>query len=312
MSIVKDSMYGFVIGDAMGVPIEFQSREKLKKNPVKDMIAGGSYFYLSEGIWSDDSALTLATMDSISKCNGNIDYKDMIDRFCSWMNHAEYTTTKEVFDIGITTKYSLLRYLEESVEPTKCGGNKTSDNGNGSLMRMLPIAIYCYYKKLNDNEILEIVKNTSSLTHAHEQSIMGCFIYVKYLLYILLGNDKYTSYNKIKEIDYRMFKDETIDVYKRVLTSDISKEPLDNIISSGYVVHTLETVLWNILNNNNFNDTIISAINLGEDTDTIGAITGSIAGILYGYDNINKDWINKLKNKELLDSIISNFEKSFL
>ena len=160
MSIIKDSVYGFVIGDALGVPVEFQSRESLTRNPVTTMIGYGSYADLPEGVWSDDTALTLATMDSISKCNGYINYKDMADRFCNWVNNAEYTSTNNVFDIGITTKYALMKYWEEKRNPTECGGTSINENGNGSLMRMLPIALYCYYKDLSVDEILEVVKNT--------------------------------------------------------------------------------------------------------------------------------------------------------
>ena len=308
MSIVKDGMYGFVIGDALGVPVEFKSRESLSRNPVTEMIGYGSYFDLPEGVWSDDTSLTLATMDSITKCHG-INYQNMAECFCDWMNHGKYTATGIVFDIGITTKYALARFYEDGIEACKCGGISISENGNGSLMRMLPIVFYCFDKKLDDSKILEIVKNTSSITHAHEQSIMGCFIYVKYLLYLLNGYNKQEAYELIKKLDYNVFSIETQKVYSRILSEDISQKKIDEIISSGYVVHTLEASLWLTLNYNSYDETVLTAVNLGEDTDTVAAVTGSIAGILYGFDNINKSWIEKLKNKELLDSIIKNYEQ---
>ena len=232
-----------------------------------------------------------------------------MDKFCEWVNHAKYTATNVVFDIGITTKYAIKRYQEENLEPTKCGGTKISENGNGSLMRMFPIALYSYYKTLNDEEIYSIVKNTSSLTHAHEISILGCYIYVKYILNILNSSTKEESYQLIKEINYeKYFTIDTINEYKRILKNNIKDLTLDEINSSGYVRTTLESVLWTISNTSNYKDAIIKSINLGEDTDTIGAITGSIAGIIYGYNSIPEKWLNKLKKLDYLESISTQFD----
>ena len=166
MSKFVDSIIGHAIGDAMGVPIEFESRDILLKKPVTTMLGYGNYD-VPEGTWSDDTAMTLATMDSIAKKNGKIDCNNIADRFCNWINNADYTATNEVFDIGITTKYALMRYWDDKTDATKCGGTGASENGNGSLMRILPIAFYCYYKKKKEKEIIDIVKKVSSITHAH-------------------------------------------------------------------------------------------------------------------------------------------------
>lgn len=310
MSFVKDSLYGFVIGDALGVPVEFEERKKLMNSPVTTMKGYGSYD-VPEGTWSDDTSMTLATMDSIIKQEGTINCNDIADKFCNWLNNADYTATNEVFDVGITTKYALMRYWNDKIDATKCGGTSLSENGNGSLMRMLPIALYCYYKKLKDKEILETISKVSSITHAHEISIMGCYIYVRYVMFLLYGKDKLVAYSMIKCLDYSMFSKEKNTIYERILKEDISKFDLNDIKSSGYIVETLETVLWVILNCNNYNESVIGAVNLGGDTDTIGAITGSIAGILYGYNNINANWLAKLRNKECLDKIIEEFEFTF-
>lgn len=310
MSVIKNSLYGFVVGDAIGVPIEFELRRKLMANPVTSMLGYGSYD-VPEGTWSDDTSMTLATMDSIIKKNGEIDCNDMADRFCNWINNSEYTATNDVVDIGITTKYALIRYWENKTDATKCGGKGIDENGNGSLMRMLPIALFSHFNNLNDNELLNIIKNVSSITHAHEISIMGCYIYVKYVLFLLLGFDKFESYNLVKELDYGMFSEETRKVYFRIIKYDIFSLDLSDVQSTGYVVETLEAVLWVIFKCNSFNESIIGAINLGGDTDTIGAISGSIAGILYGYNNINKKWLEVLKNKEYLDKIIYEYESVF-
>lgn len=312
MSIVKDSLYGFIVGDAMGVPIEFEDREKLINKPVTSMLGYGSHD-VEAGVYSDDTSMTLATMDSIIKQNGIINYNDIADKFCNWVNNNEYTATNKVFDIGMTTKYALIKYFNNKIDATMCGGTNINENGNGSLMRMLPIALYCFYKNIkDDNEIFTLVKNSSSITHAHDISILGCYIYVRYVISLLETKNKISSYNFIKKLDYSMFIEEVKLEYSRIIFSDISTLNINDINSSGYVVDTLEAVFWIILNCSSYNESIIGAINLGGDTDTIGAITGSIAGILYGYDNISKRWISKLKNKDYIDEIIIKFENTFV
>ena len=312
MSIVKDSLYGFIVGDAMGVPVEFEDREKLINKPVTSMLGYGSHD-VEAGVYSDDTSMTLATMDSIIKQNGIINYNDIADKFCNWVNNNEYTATNKIFDIGMTTKYALIKYFNNKIDATMCGGTNINENGNGSLMRMLPIALYCFYKNIkDDNEIFTLVKNSSSIIHAHDISILGCYIYVRYVISLLETKNKISSYNFIKKLDYSMFIEEVKLEYSRILFSDISTLNINDINSSGYVVNTLEAVFWIILNCSNYNESIIGAINLGGDTDTIGAITGSIAGILYGYDNISKRWISKLKNKDYIDEIIIKFENTFV
>lgn len=312
MSIVKNSLYGFIVGDAMGVPVEFEDREKLINKPVTSMLGYGSHD-VEAGVYSDDTSMTLATMDSIIKQNGIINYNDIADKFCNWVNNNEYTATNKVFDIGMTTKYALIKYFNNKIDATMCGGTNINENGNGSLMRMLPIALYCFYKNIKgDNEIFTLVKNSSSITHAHDISILGCYIYVRYVISLLETKNKISSYNFIKKLDYSMFIEEVKLEYSRILFSDISTLNINDINSSGYVVDTLEAVFWIILNCSSYNESIIGAINLGGDTDTIGAITGSIAGILYGYDNISKRWISKLKNKDYIDEIIIKFENTFV
>lgn len=312
MSIVKDSLYGFIVGDAMGVPVEFEDREKLINKPVTSMLGYGSHD-VEAGVYSDDTSMTLATMDSIIKQNGIINYNDIADKFCNWVNNNEYTATNKVFDIGMTTKYALIKYFNNKIDATMCGGTNINENGNGSLMRMLPIALYCFYKNIkDDNEIFTLVKNLSSITHAHDISILGCYIYVRYVISLLETKNKISSYNFIKKLDYSMFIEEVKLEYSRILFSDISTLNINDVNSSGYVVDTLEAVFWIVLNCSSYNESIIGAINLGGDTDTIGAITGSIAGILYGYDNISKRWISKLKNKDYIDEIIIKFENTFV
>lgn len=304
MSEITDTILGFVVGDAMGVPAEFESREYLKQHRIEKMEGYLSYMQPA-GTWSDDSSMTLATLHSIAEKNG-INYEDMMNKFIEWYKNAAYTATDMLFDIGNTTRESLNLYLD-GFEPLNCGFGGIYDNGNGSLMRMLPIALYTYYKDVKEETIYELVKNTSSLTHSHPISIMGCYIYVKFIHLLLETKDKQDSYNNVKKLDYqKYFDNETILKYDR-LFNDIYKRNIDEIDSSGYIVSTLEAVFYVILNNNTYKEAILEAINLGEDTDTIGAITGSIISILS--NDIPENWLRELKKRQLVDEISKEFEK---
>jgi len=303
-----DGLMGFVVGDAMGVPLEFKTRKELLKKPITKMLGHGTYD-LPEGTWSDDTSLMIATIDSINSKN-NIDLYDIALKFESYLEHGEYTPNREVFGVGNTCKRAINKFSENHDNPISCGCSEFESNGNGSLMRILPIAYYALEKHLKDTEVLELVKDISSITHKHEISIMGCYIYVRYAMFLLTGKDKFSAYSMVKCVDYTMFKEETRTYYDRLLNKDINKLNINEIYSSGFVVDTLEACIWVLLQSNNYKDAIIGAINLGNDTDTIGALTGGLAGIIYGYDFIPSEWRDKILRKDYLMDIFEEFSEN--
>ena len=304
---LEDEIIRLVDGDTMGVPVEFNSRGKLLLNPVTEMLEYGTH-NMPKGCWSDDTSMTLATMDSIIKCK-EINTNDMADRFIKWYRNGEYTATGIMFDIGTTTQQALVKYQRGIDIASKCGGEREYDNGNGSLMRMLPIAYYCYLKGLEDTEILKIVKEVSSITHRHPISILGCYIYVRLAIELLKGKGLLQAYQEIKKLDYSYFTEDTIYKYERILNNDIGLYNINEISSNGYIVSTLEADIWTLINSKSFNETIIKAINLGEDTDTVGACVGGLAGIYYGIENINQKWKNNILRYDYIINMCNEFEK---
>ena len=292
---VKDGIIGFVVGDALGVPVEFHSRNELYIDPVTDMREYGTYSQ-PKGTWSDDSSMTIATMTSIINKKG-IDYTDIMDEFINWMDNAEHTPHGEVFDIGSTTSRGLNRY-KEGYSPLESGGSSTHDNGNGSLMRVLPLA---YIPGID----YETVENVSALTHAHERSKIACVLYIEIAKSMLsnegLSMDEHIENSNEKIMDY--YKDcEELDYFYRILNNDFS----EGIRSGGYVIDTMETVIYCLRNTDNYKDAVLKAVNFGADTDTNAAICGGLAGIYYGYDSIPIDWINEIVR---LDDILELCEK---
>lgn len=303
----KNGIIGVAVADALGVPVEFKSRKELKKNPITDMIGNGTY-NMPKGTWSDDTSMTLATIDSIIQ-KGNIDTNDIADKFLNWFRKSEYTATGKTFDIGRTTLQALAKYELKIDVANNCGEDDEYSNGNGSLMRMLPIAYYCFSKQLKDKEILELVKEVSSITHKHEVSILGCYIYVKFAIELLNGNNKELAYQNIKRLKYDLFEKCNIQRYERIIENDIKIYSEDEIKSTGYVVDTLEAVLWLFLNFNDYNKTVLKAINLGDDTDTVGACVGGLAGIYYGIENINTEWKSNLIKYDYIVNICNKFDE---
>lgn len=303
---VKDGMFGLAIADAIGVPAEFKHRSELRIHPVTDMVGYGTHNQ-PPGTWSDDSAMAIATLDSINEKN-TIDYTDIMYKFSLWLKESKYTATGDFFDIGITTSNAIHNYLN-GVNPIQCGEKSVYSNGNGSLMRILPVVLYCYYKKISNDEEVEMINNASSLTHAHEISKLGCKIYSDYIKNILNRESKEEAYDHLNREDYKdYYSEESINYYKRLFDGSLKTAQEEDIKSTGFVVDSLEASIWTNLMTDNYRDAVIKSVNLGDDTDTVGAITGSIAGILYGYESIPEHWRKGLISKEFLEDLCNKFD----
>ena len=300
------AIIGHAVGDAMGFPTEFSRRDELLKNPVLEMIDSPDVGQPA-GSWSDDTAMEIATIDSFihKKC---FDYKDIMDRWVKWISESEYTPTGVTFDIGRTCLKAIKKYCNGSA-PLQCGSTSINENGNGSLMRILPVALYAYMRNLDDISIQRLTDEMSSLTHAHEVSRLGCYIYVRLIICLLKGYTKEEVYKYIQSLDYSSYSLDSINLYTRILNATIKDQAIDSIKSTGYIVDTLECALWIFMNAMDYKESIIASTNIGGDTDTIGAIVGSMAGIYYGIDSIPSKWLDKLQRKEYLVELTSKFER---
>lgn len=184
---LKAAILGHAIADAMGVPVEFTAREERKADPVTDYRSYGSHG-VPAGTWSDDTSMTLAALDSLA---GGLDYSDMMECFLDWLDNAAYTATDVMFDVGGTTQYALHKF-GRCTPAVECGSDGEHDNGNGSLMRIIPAAFYCKYA-LGDatlDERMAVIHNISALTHAHPRSQLGCGIYAMVLWALLERREK--------------------------------------------------------------------------------------------------------------------------
>ena len=296
---------GIAVSDALGVPVEFKPRSYLKDNPVTDMQEYGSHDQ-PKGTWSDDTSLTLCLAESIVE---GFDLNLLAQKFIAWKNDNYLTARGWVFDIGIGTKIAIER-LENGVLPELAGGFEEMDNGNGSLMRILPLIIYTKDLEINDRYLW--TKKVSSVTHAHVRSVLACFYYLEFAKKMIDGQDKGLAFIQLQTeaaLFFESLKISPLEIQKfgRLLYNDISKEKEENISSSGYVMDTLEASIWCILTTNSYKDAVIKAVNLGDDTDTTAAVTGGLAALIYGLENIPVDWLNVLARKEDIIELASKY-----
>ncbi len=280
---LKGAVLGFAVGDALGVPFEFKKRDSFT---ASDMVGYGTHNQ-PEGTWSDDSSMLFATLDSILT-NKTIDLNDIMDRFVRWFDNGEYCPYDKCFDIGHTTLTSIGRYKQGN-DPIRCGGKGFNDNGNGSLMRILPIAFI--------EHTVDDILNLSSLTHSHEISLMSCRLYIQLAENLMKGTKKEDAVAKLT-----CCVDECENIPK------IADFPRDKIRSTGYVVDTFEAAVWCLMTTENYKDCVLKAVNLGDDTDTVAAVAGGLAGIYYGIggeNGIPEEWINKLAKIEWINGLLA-------
>lgn len=317
-SVSLDILLGVATGDALGVPVEFVSRETLKKSPVTDMQGYGTHRQ-PPGTWSDDTSLTFCLAETL--CEG-YDLKILARHFVLWKEYGSWTPYGEVFDIGIATS-AAIHSLYKGTAPTLAGGRSEDSNGNGSLMRILPLVVYLQNKPVEQR--FEITRDVSSLTHAHIRSVIACFIYLEMALQLLAGKDKKAAFEGMRSIvnpflhDNPVCSQKEIDQFHRLLVNPIEPyeiKPIyeceeEEINSSGYVLSTLEASFWCLLTTDNYRDAVLKAVNLGSDTDTTGAVTGGLAGLLYGHAQIPEHWIGKLARIADIRKLAEKLERKF-
>ncbi|KRM94060.1 ADP-ribosylation Crystallin J1 [Lentilactobacillus senioris DSM 24302 = JCM 17472] len=305
--LLFQSLTAVAIGDALGVPYQFKNRDFFAKHPVSQM-EGYKTFNVPAGTWSDDTSLTIAALISLSL---GLNYYDMMSRFAQWYYFGDYTPYGKSFDIGRTTQRSIERFAA-GVDPLLCGGTDEYDNGNGALMRIVPIAFYIVSLPGNykfDDQTAKIVHDYSSLTHGHPRSLVAAGILANATVRLIQNPNQYTMLAAIREAlkyyqNQPKFKDQ-VDYFTHLGELSFYKQPESKIQSSGYVVDTLDSVFWCLMNSEQFYAAVKKAVNLGNDADTIGSITAMLASLLYAPVSFPTKWLDILKGRNQIKSSVS-------
>lgn len=298
---IKGALFGALVADALGVPFEFNPREKLSQNPVTDMEGYGTYD-LPPGTWSDDGSLTLCLAEALTK---DFNLQNVGDNFVKWFYENYWTARGEVFDIGVATREAIER-LKKGKRADLAGNIEESSNGNGSLMRILPLLFLINNKSIENR--YQITKQVSSITHGHIRSVISCFYYLEFTKQIIEKKDKFHIYRNLKTdvstfLNSRCINPNEIALFNRLFVDNIFDYSEHEIKSSGYVLHTLEASIWCLLKTSNYKDAVLKAINLGSDTDTTACVTGGLAGLYYGFETIPAQWVNQIARKDAIENL---------
>ena len=288
------ALLGLAVGDAVGTTLEFRKRDS--DAPLTDMIGGGP-FHLEAGQWTDDTQMALALADSLL-AHPDLDEIDLMKRFVAWWRKGEYSCTGTCFDIGITTRTALQRF-KDTGNPI-AGSIDPRSAGNGSLMRLSPVAI----RHWNDTTALvDVARRQSATTHGAQEAVDACAAFAELLAAAISGANK-TELLTPRATAY-------VDAVKAILNGSWRGKARNHIASSGYVIHSLEAALWCVGRSTNFREAILLATNLGDDADTVGAITGQLAGALWGASAIPPTWLERLAWRErITDMAASLFDAS--
>lgn len=268
---------GLAVGDALGTTLEFETRDA--KPPVNDMVGGGP-FSLKAGEWTDDTAMALCLADSLLACDG-LDERDLMERFCRWYELGENSCTGSCFDIGITTRKALESFRRTDNPVAGPVDPKTA--GNGSIMRLAPLVLRFW----NDNDHLkDAARRQSYTTHGAEESVDGCEALATVLASFIGGK----PLSDVLSASYGPF----CPGIQAITDGSWRGKARGDIRSSGYVIDSLEAGLWCVAETSTFRDAVLLAVNLGDDADTVGAITGQLAGATYGVSSIPEEWFARL------------------
>ncbi len=291
----KGCLFGLAIGDAIGTSVEFKPRGSFA--PVTDMVGGG-VFDLKPGQWTDDTSMALCLGQSLLDCSG-FNAHDQMDKYLKWRDNGYMSSNGRCFDIGNTISTALDIY--ENTGDCYAGLTDVYSAGNGSIMRLAPIPMFF----LHTENMLQYAAMSSAITHKHPDCVSACILLAHILKELFLGMDKYHAITlPVKSNLSKHIAD--IVVNQTYLSDDVIK-------GSGHVVKSLEAALWAFNKGRSFKECVLLAVNLGDDADTTGAITGQLAGAYYGFDAIPIDWKNNIAlHNVLLNMSINLYKKAIL
>ncbi|MDB6112231.1 MAG: ADP-ribosylation/Crystallin [Pedosphaera sp.] len=303
---ILGGLWGSLVGDALGVPVEFKGRATVQADPVINMRGFGSHRQ-PPGTWSDDSSLLLCSAESLVR--HEFDTEDMGKRFVAWYREEIWTPHGKVFDIGVTTSQAL-SHIATGCRAEVAGSDDQYSNGNGSLMRIIPVGLR--FADLGTKQMLDRIHRASAITHRHSRSQMACGFFALVVRELLKGRIPGVAFtNALGE--FRSFYEPIawwsveFDYFQMLLAGEFAQRSESEIDSSGYVIHTLVASLWCLLTTSNFQECVLKAVNLGGDADTTGCVAGGLAGVAYGVKSIPADWIGQMARKDDVDRLFTEF-----
>lgn len=302
---ITGGLMGLVVGDALGVPFEFRGRDEMRRQPARGMVGFGSHNQ-PPGTWSDDGSLALCTVASL--CH-QFDVSDMMQRFVRWMTTGEMGAHGRVFDIGNGTREALARYHAGITDPTQCGLDEEMANGNGSLMRILPVALA--FADHGDHVVMERAAMVSRLTHAHGRSQVACMLYCLVASRCLRGMPLPAALEEACGVVWPSIPAAERQHFTVFREGAVLRLPEDKVCSGGYVLDTLAASLWCVARPQAYAGVVLEAVNLGHDTDTTAAVAGGLAGVIHGLASIPESWLQALARAAEVRGMVEEFARKY-
>jgi ADP-ribosylglycohydrolase len=298
------AIVGVVVGDALGVPVEFTGREMRDRDPVTGMRGQGTWRQLP-GTWSDDSSMTLVNADVLA--DRGWDVEGMMAGYGDWLDRSWWTARGSVFDVGNTTRQAIM-YHRIHGDWRECGLDEESANGNGSLMRCMPISCWLFGRAAE--EMVRLAGEASSLTHAHIRSRLCCGWHALWCDAMLGGADVRTAVLAAGARLRRHVPEPERGPLARLLDGSVLDLPREQVPSDGYVVSTLEAAAWCLSRHRSYRDAVLAAVNLGGDTDTTAAVVGGMAGLREGLSGIPQEWLGAIARRDDVLSLAARFSNA--
>jgi ADP-ribosylglycohydrolase len=296
---IAGGLLGLLIGDAAGVPYEFNAPAQLPVFDELELIPPPGFeptHPVPPGTWSDDGALALCLLESLLN-RGRLDPADLAKGFLAWAYEGRWAVDGRVFDIGSQTSEALHR-LQQGVPPLEAGPSSERRNGNGSLMRVLPLALWHCGP---DQELADDAARQSRVTHGHPISQACCALYCLWARRVLAGETIADAYGAAVSKLRAIYPAHT--PIREALEQHIQPDLPAHGTGSGYVVDCLHSARL-ALRESTYERVVKAAIALGHDTDTTACVAGGIAGIAHGLEGIPGRWRAALRGREIVDPLL--------
>ncbi|AKQ67062.1 ADP-ribosylglycohydrolase [Myxococcus hansupus] len=303
---IVGGIYGLLVGDALGVPYEFHAPERIPSPEQLDFQPPKGFPRAHDGVppgtWSDDGAHALCLLDSLLY-QGRLDPEDLGRRLVNWMEWGYLAVDGQVFDVGIQTRTALMD-LHAGTPALQAGPKGERDNGNGSLMRVLPLALW---HAGSDAELASDAMTQSRVTHGHLRSQVCCALYCLWARRIL--DDAPNPWAEALTTFGALYPEGT--EARSELETHVLPPGWEGIrgTGTGYVVDCLRSAWQCVAGGTTYEQVVKSAVRLGRDTDTTAAVAGGIAGLIHGVEGIPSRWREALRGQALLQPMLQRLLK---
>lgn len=299
----RGSLLGLAVGDALGAPLEGLRPGWFE--PVEEMVRGG-FHGVEPGQWTDDTSMALCLAESLIE-RGEFDPTDQLERYRRWYREGHLSSKEHCFGVGGTTREAIERF-ERTGEPY-CGLEDPNRAGNGSIMRLAPVPLFFAQ---NPREAIERSAESSRTTHGARNAVDACRYFGGLMVGAVSGVEKEELLSERYSPVSGLWDEHPLaPEIDEVASGSFKDRQPPEIEGSGYVVRSLEAALWAFCNSSSFEGGCLLAVNLGDDTDTTGAVYGQLAGAFYGIENIPDRWLKTIFHMPIIEGYAEKlYEKS--